>query len=81
MWIFWICIIQVLDSSKPADKLKELEDKILEMQNCTTELRVELYSECMKVKENIQAKIVPLGHNKRKYLNSWKGIFPKGILA
>jgi hypothetical protein len=60
-----------LESSKPADKPRKLEDKILEMHKCLTELRMELYSECLKVKENIQAKTVPLvGRNKRKYLNS-----------
>jgi serine/threonine protein kinase len=45
-----------VQSPKPADKLRELEDKILEMQKCITELRMELYSERLKAKENIQAK-------------------------
>jgi serine/threonine protein kinase len=45
-----------LQSSKPADKLRELENKILEMQNCITELRMEMYSERLKAKEDIQVK-------------------------
>jgi hypothetical protein len=60
-----------LESLKQADKLRELEDKILEIQKCITELRIELYSERLKVKENVQAKTVPVvGHTKFKNLNS-----------
>jgi hypothetical protein len=49
-----------VESLKQADKLREIEDKILEMQKCITELRIELYSERLKVKENIQTETVPL---------------------
>jgi hypothetical protein len=60
-----------LESSKQADILRELEDNILEMEKCITELRVELYSKRLKVKENIQAKTGPLvGRTKRKNLHS-----------
>jgi serine/threonine protein kinase len=45
-----------LQSSKPADKLRELENKILELQKCLTELRVEMYSERLKAKEDMQVK-------------------------
>jgi hypothetical protein len=51
--------------------VRELEDKILEMQKCIIELRMELYSKRLNVKKNMQAKTVPLvGHTKLKNLNS-----------
>jgi hypothetical protein len=53
-----------LQSSKPTDNLRELEDKILEVQKCITELRMELYSEHLKAKEDMQAKALKLVRHK-----------------